>query len=145
MAALGLPAMMKLGLHLMLGAASSACGLAAVGLLLYANGPWALAATQLFAGVGFVAGLFCGGLHKWTNQRQHLHSAALPPEALAGLVRATVVSMSAGRSSAARTAPALAAVTPVPMASMASRTSRTPIASAKPLAPRQFASSAFGT
>lgn len=105
--------MLMLGLHLLLGGASCACGLAAVGLVLYGHGPWALSAGQLFAGFGFAVGLLGGALHQWLNQRQHLQPAALPPEALAGLVRATVASLSASRSVAARTAPAGAAPAPI--------------------------------
>ena len=135
--------MLKLGLHLLLGAASSACGLAAIGLVLYGHSASALAAAQLFAGIGFVAGLFGGGLHQRMNQRQHqrLHSAAMSPEALAGLVRATVAGMTASRSIAARPAFAPAAVSPVPAAAAAA-TNTTNAATA--VAPRQFASSAFG-
>jgi len=139
--------MLKLGLHLLLGAASSACGLAAIGLVLYGHGSSALAAAQLFAGTGFVAGLFGGGLHQWMNQRQrqYLHSAAMSPEALAGLVRATVAGMTASRTIAARPASAPAAVSPIPAASAASAAAAAAATNAATaVSPRQFASSAYG-
>lgn len=126
------PAMLRLGLTLLLGGISSACGLAALGLLLYGQGPFGLAAAQLFAAVGFVTGLFCGGLHQLMDRRQRLHSAVLPPEALAGLVRATVAGMAAGRASGNRSSsrPNTRAAAAVPVSTAAE--------------PRQFASSAFG-
>ena len=139
--------MLMLGLHLLLGGASCACGLAAVGLMLYGHGPWALSAGQLFAGVGFAVGLLGGALHQWLNQRQHLQPAALPPEALAGLVRATVVSLSASRSAAGRTAPAGAAPAPrlEPALGQAITAGARAMASAGPSLPHQFANSALGT
>lgn len=127
------PAMLRLGLTLLLGGASSACGLAALGLLLYGQGPFGFAAAQLFAAVGFVSGLFCGGLHQLMNRRQRLHSAVLPPDALAGLVRATVAGMAASRASGNRSG-----AQPNTRAAAAAQ-------AAVAAEPRQFASSAFGT
>jgi len=89
--------MLRLAWALALGAASTACGMAAVGVALYAHGPMAWAAAQWFGAIGAVAGLVCGGLHHWLAGAAVPHAAPLPPQALAGLVRATLASAAAER------------------------------------------------
>ena len=111
--------MVRLLANLLLGGASGACGLAAVGVALYAGGPVQASAAALFAGVGFVAGLLCGGLHAVFEGVPAQPAAALPAQALAGLVRATLATAIAERAprsgSAADRHPAPApAPTPTP-------------------------------
>ena len=89
--------MVRLLANLLLGGASGACGLAAVGVALYAGGPVQASAAALFAGVGFVAGLLCGGLHAVFEGVPAQPAAALPAQALAGLVRATLATEIAER------------------------------------------------
>jgi hypothetical protein len=142
--------MMRPLLAVLTGGASSACGLAAVGLALYGQGPSALAAASLFGVVGFVAGLVCGSLHL-AMQRQPSHPqapAALPPQALADLVRATLASAAAERSPRAGSAAdrrggpgAHATVDPAPRPAQAAQPAEAP---AVRDTARQFASSAFG-
>jgi hypothetical protein len=82
--------MLKLALALGMSGASTACALAAVGWTLYAGHPDAVWVAQCFAAWGFVAGLACGGLHLHAHGRPAPAPAALPPDALASLVRATL-------------------------------------------------------
>ena len=82
--------MLKLALALCMGGASTACALAAVGWTLYAGHPDAVWVAQCFAAWGFVAGLACGGLHLYAHGRPAPAPAALPPDAMASLVRATL-------------------------------------------------------
>lgn len=89
--------MLRLAFSLFMGGVSAACGLAAIGLTLYAQSPSAMAAAQLFGAVGFVVGLVCGGLHQALRGKPALSPAALPPEALAELVRATLANAAAER------------------------------------------------
>lgn len=89
--------MLRLVANLLLGGASSACGFAAVAVALYAGNPAQAAAAVLFASVGFVAGLLCGGLHAVFDGLPVKPVAAMRPEALASLVRATVASAVAER------------------------------------------------
>ena len=89
--------MVRLLANLLLGGASGACGLAAVGVALYAGGPVQASAAALFAGVGFVAGLLCGGLHAVFEGLPAQPAAVMPPQALAGLVRATLATAIAER------------------------------------------------
>lgn len=77
--------------------ASAACGFAAFGLALYAHSTAAAVATGLFAGFGFVAGLVLAGLHGVFDVKAAAQPAALPPQALAALVRATLASTTAAR------------------------------------------------
>ena len=90
-------ARVRLLANLLLGGASGACGLAAAGVALYAGGPAQASAAALFAGVGFVAGLLCGGLHAVFEGVPAQPAAALPAQALAGLVRATLATAIAER------------------------------------------------
>jgi hypothetical protein len=90
-------ARVRLLANLLLGGASGACGLAAVGVALYAGAPAQASAAALFAGVGFVAGLLCGGLHAVFEGVPAQPAAALPAQALAGLVRATLATAIAER------------------------------------------------
>ncbi len=90
-------ARVRLLANLLLGGASGACGLAAAGVALYAGGPAQASAAALFAGVGFVAGLLCGGLHAVFEGVPAQPAAALPAQALAGLVRATLATEIAER------------------------------------------------
>ena len=116
--------MLRLLLALLLGAASAACALAAVGWALYAHSPNVAWVAQCFAGFGFVAGLLCGGLHLHFHGRPAQAAAALPPAALASLVRATLASAAAerqarpGNAADRRPAPQPAAV---PAAAVAAR------------------------
>jgi hypothetical protein len=140
--------MLRLAFSLFMGGVSAACGLAAVGLTLYAQSPSAMAAAQLFGTVGFIVGLVCGGLHQALRGQPALSPVALPPEALAGLVRATLAHAAAARTERAGSAadrrpepvgPARAAPTAEPAAA--------PVAAAAAAAAapaRQLASSAFG-
>lgn len=89
--------MLRLVANLLLGGASSACGFAAVAVALYAGSPVQDSAAALFAGFGFVAGLLCGGLHAVFDGLPVQPAAAMPPEALASLVRATLASAVAER------------------------------------------------
>ena len=89
--------MLKLAWALLLGGASTACALAALGLALYAPGPQAVQAAQWFAAFGFAAGLVCGGLHRVFRGPELVRQAPLPPEALAGLVRSMLASAAAER------------------------------------------------
>ncbi len=82
--------MLRLVANLMLGGASSACGFAAVAVALYGGGPAQASAVALFAGFGFVTGLACGGLHAVIDGPPAQPAAAMPPKALASLVRATL-------------------------------------------------------
>ena len=89
--------MLRLVANLLLGGASSACGFAAVAVALYAGNPAQAAAAVLFASVGLVAGLLCGGLHAVFDGLPVQPVAAMRPEALASLVRATLASAVAER------------------------------------------------
>ncbi len=117
--------MLRLLVALGMGGASSACALAAVGWTLYAGHPQATWVAQCFAAWGFLAGLACGGLHLHFHGRPAPAPAPLPPEALAGLVRATLARAAAERDarpgSAAdrRPAPAPVVSAPVPVADVA--------------------------
>ena len=114
--------MLRLAWALALGAASSACGMAAVGVALYAHGPMAWAAAQWFGAIGLVSGLVCGGLHLWLVGPATPQATPLPAQALAGLVRATLATATAERQvrpgSAADRQPAPAAM---PLAALAAR------------------------
>lgn len=148
--------MKRLALTMFMGGASAACGMAAVGLALYAQGPSAMAAAQLFGAVGFVVGLVCSGLHLARHDQTALSPATLPPEALAGLVRATLANAAAERAPRAGSAadrrpePAQgprAATTVATTSTPTSTPTAAPTAAPQALpvaAARQFASSAFG-
>lgn len=84
-------------LALLLGGASTACGLAAVGGVLYAGHPQLLWALQCFAGWGFAAGLVCGGLHLRAHGRPVHAPPALSTADLHALVRAAEASAKAER------------------------------------------------
>lgn len=93
--------MLKPLLMVLLGSASMACAFAALGVALYANGP-SVAAALLFGSMGGLAGLLCA-LLQWVVDGLPLpQRAALPAEALARRVRATL----AGAASAASERPA---------------------------------------
>lgn len=89
--------MLRLLMILAMGGGSAACGLAAIGLVVYAGHPEVTWVAQCFAAWGFLAGLACGGLHLHFHGRPTPAPAALPPEALAGLVRATLARAAAER------------------------------------------------
>lgn len=89
--------MLRLAANLVLGGSSAACGFAAVAVALYAGSPQQAWAVVLFAGFGFVAGLLCGGLHAVFDGLPVQPAAAMPPDALASLVRATLVTAIAER------------------------------------------------
>lgn len=84
-------------LALLLGGASTACALAAVGGVLYAGHPQLLWALQCFAGWGFAAGLVCGGLHLRAHGQPVHAPPALSAAELHGLVRAAEASAKAER------------------------------------------------
>jgi hypothetical protein len=88
---------LRLVLALAMGAASTACALAAVGWTLYAGHPDAAWVAQCFAAWGWVAGLACGGLHLYAHGRPAPAPASLPPDAMASLVRATLARAAAER------------------------------------------------
>lgn len=129
--------MLRLALSVLFSAASAACGFAAVGLALYAQGPSAGSAALLFGAFGAVAGLLCAALHAVVDGLPAQRGQALSGPALAGLVRATLASAAAERQarpgSAADRRPAPAAP-PAPVVA----------ARADAPEPRHFASSAFG-
>ncbi len=106
--------MLRLLLALLMGGASAACALAAVGWTLYAHSPHVAWVAQCFAAWGFAAGLACGALHLQFHGRPAQAPAALPPDELAGLVRAALASAAAERQarpgSAADRRPAVASV-----------------------------------
>jgi hypothetical protein len=153
--------------NLLLGGASGACGLAAAGTALYAGSPAQASAAALFAGFGFVAGLLCGGLHAVFDGLPSRPAAALPPEALASLVRATLATATATATaeraprsgSAADRRPSPAQVASTALADAAARSMSAAAAPAAPAVPaasvasavpqppvdqRRFASSEFG-
>ena len=82
--------MLRLAFALLMGGASTACALAAVGWTLYAQHPQALWAAQCFAAWGFGAGLACGVLHLRAHGRPVHAPPTMPAEELAGLVRAAL-------------------------------------------------------
>lgn len=84
-------------LALLLGGASAACGLAAVGGVLYAGHPQLHWALQCFAAWGFAAGLVCGGLHLRAHGQPMHASLALSTAELRSLVRAAEASAKAER------------------------------------------------
>jgi hypothetical protein len=140
--------MKRLSMSLLLGGASSACGFAALGVALYADSPALSEVAGLFAGIGFVAGLACGGLHARLGSPQAPEPAALPPEALAHMVRATLASASAERQprsgSAADRRPTPAELASSTLAEAAAKPA--PQAEPQVAAPvaRQLADSSFG-
>ena len=89
--------MLRLLLALLMGGASSACALAAVGWTLYAASPQVLWVAQCFAAWGFAAGLACGALHLHWHGRPPQAQAALPGDELARLVRAAMAGAAAER------------------------------------------------
>ncbi|MBC7726922.1 MAG: hypothetical protein H7242_04795 [Microbacteriaceae bacterium] len=151
--------MVRLLAALLLGGTSGACGLAAVGVALYAGGPAQDSAAALFAGFGFVAGLLCGGLHAVFEGVPAQPAAQMLPQALAGLVRATLATAIAERAprsgSAADRHPTPAQLASTALAGAAATSmaapSTTPVVAAvagatppQPIDPRRFASSEFG-
>lgn len=108
--------MLRLLLALVLGGASSACAMAAVGWVLYAQSPALAWVVQVFAAIGFLAGLACGALHLYLQGRPAPAPAALSSAALNDLVRATLASAAAERQarpgSAADRRPAATATAP---------------------------------
>lgn len=135
--------------------ASVACGFAAVGLALYAQSPAASAVAGLFAGFGFTAGLVCGGLHAVFDVKPAAQPAALPPQALAALVRATLAGATAERQARTGTAadrrPTPAQLASSALAGAAASALAAAPAGAAPAGPalakletRRFASSEFG-
>jgi hypothetical protein len=84
-------------LALMLGGASTASALAAVGGVLYAGHPQLLWVLQCFAGWGFAAGLVCGVLHLRAHGRPVHAPPALSTSELHSLVRAAEASAKAER------------------------------------------------
>lgn len=90
------PACFKPLLMVLLGSASMACAFAALGVALYANGPSA-AAALLFGSIGGLAGLLCALLQWVVDGLPVPQRAALPAEALARLMRATLASAASER------------------------------------------------
>lgn len=88
--------MIKPLLMVLLGGASMACAFAAMGVALYAHGPSA-AAALLFGSMGALAGLLCAVLQWVFDGLPVPQRAALPAEALARLVRATLASAASER------------------------------------------------
>jgi hypothetical protein len=84
-------------LALVLSGASTACALAAVGGVLYANHPELSWALKCFAAWGFVAGLGCGGLHLRAHGAPVQSQPSLSTHALHTLVRAAEASARAER------------------------------------------------
>jgi len=112
--------MLRLLLAVLMGGASSACALAAVGWTLYATSPQVVWVAQCFAAWGFAAGLVCGALHLHWHGKPAQAQAALPPDELARFVRAAMASAAAERQARPGTAAdrrprtAVAAPGPVP-------------------------------
>lgn len=132
-----------LALTWLMGGASVACGAGALGLTLYAQGPDALAAAQLFAAVGFVVGLVCGGLHQAFRGHVTPSPAALRPEAIATRVRATLASMATERQAQAPRPGSAADRRPVPAAVPSAAAANASMARPS-VAARPFVRSAFG-
>jgi hypothetical protein len=143
---------LRLVLALLASGASVACGFAALGLALYARSPAAEAAAGFFAAIGFCAGLVCGGLHAVFDGLPAPATTSLPPEALAGLVRATLGSAAAESASARpgtaadrQASPAdLAAAALAASARSAAACTHPGAAPAPAAASRRHADSAFG-
>ncbi len=89
--------MLRLLLAWLMGAASTACALAAVGGVLYARSPELVWVLQCFAACGLVAGLVCGALQLHFHGRPAHAPAALPAHELANLVRAALASAATER------------------------------------------------
>ncbi len=132
--------MLRLLLAFAMGGASSACALAAVGWVLYAQSPAVAWVVQVFAACGFVAGLACGALHLHFQRQPAPAPAALPSEALASLVRATLASAATERqarpgSAADRRPAALVTTTAPPLPPSAPTAPQAPTAPPAPPAP----------
>lgn len=89
--------MLRLVLAMAMGGASCACALAAVGWVLYAHSPAVVWVVQVFAALGFVAGLVCGALHLYFQGKPAPVPAALSSEAWNAMLRATQASAAAER------------------------------------------------
>lgn len=89
--------MLRLVLAMAMGGASCACALAAVGWVLYAHSPAVVWVVQVFAALGFAAGLVCGALHLYFQGRPAPVPAALSSEAWIAMLRATQASAAAER------------------------------------------------
>jgi hypothetical protein len=126
--------MLRLAQAVLLGGGSGACGFAALGLALYARSPSAAAAALLFGSIGFVCGVVCNGLQAVLSARPE--PAPLPPQALAGMLRATLAAAAGDRAPRAGSAAARRPAAAVPPPAHA--------VPPKPAADRRFASSAFG-
>lgn len=141
--------MLRLAANLLMGGASGACGFAAVAVALYAGSPVLTSAAALLAGFGFVAGLLCGVLHVVLDGLPAQPAAAMAPEALASLVRATLATAVAERAprtgSAADRRPTATDVAQAALADAASTSLAVAAAApAKPRDQRQAAPSEFG-
>lgn len=88
--------MLRRVLSVLMGGASGACGFAALGVALYAQGPSRLAAL-LFGGFGFVCGAWCALLPSLRRRLPSQRHAELPDAARAGLVQAALASAAAGQ------------------------------------------------
>jgi hypothetical protein len=152
--------MLRRVLSLLLGGASGACGFAALGVALYAQGQ-ASAAAGLFGAVGFVTGAVCAALPWRRGPAPAPRPQAVSAEALASMLRATLASAASERAarpgSAADRRPAQVAADALAQAAApsappaaqpvaAATAAGQPAARRAPVAGqgRQFASSAFG-
>ncbi len=137
--------MLRLLLALAMGGASGACALAAVGWSLYGQSLELVAAVQIFAACGFLAGLACGGLHLHFQGQPAAAPPALSSEALADLVRATLTNAAAQRrerpgsaadrrpdppSTIGATTPAPASLSPAPAPAPAATPTVAPVSAA---------------
>jgi hypothetical protein len=137
--------MLRLLGTLLLGGASGACGLAALGMALYVGSPTQTAAVLLFAGTGFGAGLLCGGLHVVFAGLPAWAAPVLSPEDGAAGASATPARLAAAAlaGAAARSMPPDRPDTPI--AAGEAPASGAPARLPAPTAvPRRFASSRFG-
>lgn len=106
---------------LLLGSASLACGLAAVGVALHGAAGAAVPAALLYGGFGAAAGLVCSLLH-WAHHRLPVHDAAAadgPGESPAAAMARDMLAQlarSSARAVAERTAPAAAVADALPAA-----------------------------
>ena len=144
--------MLRRVLSVLISGASGACGFAALGVALYAQGP-SQAAALLFGGFGFASGALCALLPSLRRRLPSHRHAELPGPALVGMVRATLASAAAAErparsGTAANRRPAKAAATTL-AAAAATASANTAAGAAAPAVivavdARRFASSSFG-
>ena len=89
--------MLRRALSVLVGGLSCACGFAALGVALYAQGSATAAAAALFGASGFGVGVLCAALTPWRDPPPAQRTVALSRDALASLLRATLASAASER------------------------------------------------